>query len=100
MASNPARIVAVAGARPNFMKIAPLLREIESRPGIEAFLVHTGQHYDEAMSESFFKDLGIAKPDLNLEVGSGFSCRTDRLGSGQDGESSAPGRPGSTSGRG
>ncbi|MFL2936144.1 MAG: non-hydrolyzing UDP-N-acetylglucosamine 2-epimerase [Myxococcota bacterium] len=71
MASSPARIVAVAGARPNFMKIAPLLREIESRAGVEAFLVHTGQHYDEAMSESFFKDLRIAEPDLNLEVGSG-----------------------------
>ena len=65
------RILAVAGARPNFMKIAPLLREIEKRPGISAFLVHTGQHYDQAMSENFFKDLRIAKPDLNLEVGSG-----------------------------
>jgi len=65
------RILAVAGARPNFMKIAPLLREIERRPGTSAFLVHTGQHYDQAMSENFFKDLRIAKPDLNLGVGSG-----------------------------
>jgi len=70
-ASRPARIVAVAGARPNFMKIAPLLREVERRPGVEAFLVHTGQHYDEAMSKNFFKDLRIKEPDLNLEVGSG-----------------------------
>ena len=71
LASRPARIVAVAGARPNFMKIAPLLREVERRPGVEAFLVHTGQHYDEAMSKNFFKDLRIKQPDLNLEVGSG-----------------------------
>ena len=71
LASRPARIVAVAGARPNFMKIAPLLREVERRTGVEAFLVHTGQHYDEAMSKNFFKDLRIKEPDLNLEVGSG-----------------------------
>ncbi|MEE3326118.1 MAG: UDP-N-acetylglucosamine 2-epimerase (non-hydrolyzing) [Myxococcota bacterium] len=70
-ASRAVRIVAVAGARPNFMKIAPLLRDIENRPDVEAFLVHTGQHYDQAMSENFFKDLRIAKPDLNLGVGSG-----------------------------
>ena len=65
------RVVAVAGARPNFMKIAPLLREIESRSNVEAYLVHTGQHYDQAMSENFFSDLRIAQPNLNLEVGSG-----------------------------
>lgn len=64
-------VVAVAGARPNFMKIAPLLRELAARPGFEPFLVHTGQHYDAAMSESFFQDLGMAEPDLNLGVGSG-----------------------------
>ena len=51
------RVVAVAGARPNFMKIAPLLREIESLSNVEAYLVHTGQHYDQAMSENFFSDL-------------------------------------------
>lgn len=65
------RILAVAGARPNFMKIAPLLRELRTREGVEAFLVHTGQHYDAAMSESFFEELGIAPPDANLGVGSG-----------------------------
>ncbi|MCH2185327.1 UDP-N-acetylglucosamine 2-epimerase (non-hydrolyzing), partial [Myxococcota bacterium] len=53
------------------MKIAPLLREIGRRPAISVFLVHTGQHYDQAMSENFFRDLRIARPDLNLEVGSG-----------------------------
>ena len=65
------RVVAVAGARPNFMKIAPLLRELRSSGGFDVFLVHTGQHYDEAMSESFFRELGIPAPDLNLGVGSG-----------------------------
>jgi UDP-N-acetylglucosamine 2-epimerase (non-hydrolysing) len=65
------RIVAVAGARPNFMKIAPLLHEIRRRGTLEAFLVHTGQHYDAAMSDGFFRDLGIPEPDANLGVGSG-----------------------------
>lgn len=65
------RILAVAGARPNFMKIAPLVRELQSRRGFEVTLVHTGQHYDAAMSEQFFKDLGIPEPDVNLGVGSG-----------------------------
>jgi UDP-N-acetylglucosamine 2-epimerase (non-hydrolysing) len=53
------------------MKIAPLLRELGARPGFESFLVHTGQHYDAAMSEGFFRDLGIPEPDVNLGVGSG-----------------------------
>lgn len=65
------RVVVVAGARPNFMKIAPLLHEIERRGTLEAVLVHTGQHYDAAMSDGFFRDLGIRKPDANLGVGSG-----------------------------
>ena len=65
------RLVAVAGARPNFMKIAPLLRELEARGGFEVFLVHTGQHYDAVMSDGFFEDLGIRTPDRNLGVGSG-----------------------------
>ena len=71
-AHNPRiRVLAVAGARPNFIKIAPLLRELHSRDCFETTLVHTGQHYDAAMSESFFRDLGIPAPDINLEVGSG-----------------------------
>ncbi len=64
------RVLAVAGARPNFMKIAPLLRELHARPKFSTYLVHTGQHYDAAMSEDFFRDLGIPTPDINLEVGS------------------------------
>lgn len=69
---EPIRILAVAGARPNFMKIAPLMHEFARRPDrFEPILVHTGQHYDQAMSESFFRDLGIPEPDVNLGVGSG-----------------------------
>jgi UDP-N-acetylglucosamine 2-epimerase (non-hydrolysing) len=63
--------VLVAGARPNFMKVAPLLKELRSRDGLEASLVHTGQHYDAAMSQRFFSELGIPEPDVNLGVGSG-----------------------------
>ena len=66
------RLLAVAGARPNFMKIAPLMKILAARPDrFEPILVHTGQHYDQAMSESFFRDLGIPEPDVNLGVGSG-----------------------------
>jgi UDP-N-acetylglucosamine 2-epimerase (non-hydrolysing) len=65
------RILAVAGARPNFMKVAPLLREMHARARFEPVLVHTGQHYDDAMSGGFFRDLGIPEPDVNLGVGSG-----------------------------
>lgn len=65
------KILAVAGARPNFIKIAPLMRVLKATPGVETLLVHTGQHYDEKMSQLFFDELHIPKPDLNLEVGSG-----------------------------
>ena len=66
------RLLAVAGARPNFMKIAPLMKEFAKRSDrFEPILVHTGQHYDQAMSESFFRDLEIPEPDVNLGVGSG-----------------------------
>jgi UDP-N-acetylglucosamine 2-epimerase (non-hydrolysing) len=64
------KIVNVVGARPNFMKIAPLMAEMARYPEIRAVLVHTGQHYDEAMSRLFFQDLEIPAPDINLEVGS------------------------------
>lgn len=63
------KVLCVAGARPNFMKIAPVISALTARD-IAAPLVHTGQHYDEAMSASFFKDLGIPNPDVNLDVGS------------------------------
>ncbi len=66
------KILCVAGARPNFMKIAPLLRAFRARPDqFCARLVHTGQHYDEKLSKIFFEDLAIPRPDLELEVGSG-----------------------------
>ena len=65
------KFLLVAGARPNFMKIAPILRAMKGLNGLEPVLVHTGQHYDEAMSASFFRDLGIPEPDVYLEAGSG-----------------------------
>ena len=66
------KVLHVVGARPNFMKAAPVMRAMAARPGrFEQRLVHTGQHYDEAMSQVFFDELGIAPPDENLEVGSG-----------------------------
>jgi UDP-N-acetylglucosamine 2-epimerase (non-hydrolysing) len=61
----------VVGARPNFMKVAPVLAALAERPGVEQLLVHTGQHYDANMSAIFFQQLGIPEPDINLEVGSG-----------------------------
>ena len=71
MASDqPIRIISVAGARPNFMKIAPLARAFAARDALAPMLVHTGQHYDERMSRLFFEELGIPRPDVNLEVGS------------------------------
>jgi len=65
------KILCVAGARPNFMKIAPILRAFRATPSIEAKLVHTGQHYDAKLSKVFFEDLKIPKPEIELEVGSG-----------------------------
>jgi UDP-N-acetylglucosamine 2-epimerase (non-hydrolysing) len=64
------KIVNVVGARPNLMKMAPLMKAFAARPEIEALLVHTGQHYDANMSELFFRQLGLPEPDLNLGVGS------------------------------
>lgn len=66
------RIVNVVGARPNFIKIAPIMDAWRRlAPQVESLLVHTGQHYDEKMSDLFFRQLGIPRPDINLEVGSG-----------------------------
>ena len=61
----------VAAARPNFMKIAPLWHALEKRPWAGARVIHTGQHYDYAMSQVFFEELGLPKPYVNLGVGSG-----------------------------
>ncbi len=68
------KVLLVAGARPNFMKVAPVLRELV-RVGDECVLVHTGQHYDEGMSGAFFRDLGLPEPDFHLGVGSGSHAR-------------------------
>jgi UDP-N-acetylglucosamine 2-epimerase (non-hydrolysing) len=64
-------IVHVAGARPNFLKIGPVLEACRAEEGLSSRLVHTGQHYDERMSRLFFDELGLPRPDRNLEVGSG-----------------------------
>ncbi len=64
------KLILVAGARPNFMKIAPLMFELKKSDKFKPVLVHTGQHYDEKMSDLFFKQLGIPEPDINLGVGS------------------------------
>ena len=73
------KLIVVAGARPNFMKVGPFIKRVASynrslaagMPYVDAVLVHTGQHYDENMSEVFFRELGIPRPDINLGVGSG-----------------------------
>jgi len=65
------KIINVASARPNFMKVAPLLEEYKNHQDIEARLLHTGQHYDYEMSKIFFDELGIPEPDHHLGVGSG-----------------------------
>src|SRR3990170_7671774 len=72
-------IILVAGARPNFMKVAPVYHALDARKemvitegtDLHVSVVHTGQHYDENMSDVFFRDLGIPRPDRHLEVGSG-----------------------------
>jgi UDP-N-acetylglucosamine 2-epimerase (non-hydrolysing) len=65
------RIINIVGARPNLPKIAPLIREMQHHPEIEPILVHTGQHYDENLSNVFFRQMGIPDPHINLGVGSG-----------------------------
>lgn len=78
-ARRTGRVLLVAGARPNFMKIAPVLAELERR-AIPSVLVHTGQHYDPAMSDVFFDELAIRRPDHHLEVGSGsHAVQTARI---------------------
>ena len=69
--SADAPIICVVGARPNYMKIAPIMRAFAAhRPPLRTLLVHTGQHYDTSMNDRLFADLGLPRPDINLEVGS------------------------------
>ena len=66
------KVINVVGARPNFMKVAPIVAAMKKRPtGFQPLVVHTGQHYDSAMSDSFFQDLDLPQPDTHLGVGSG-----------------------------
>jgi UDP-N-acetylglucosamine 2-epimerase (non-hydrolysing) len=65
------KIISVVGARPNFIKIAPLNKEFMNYPQIRNYICHTGQHFDEKMSDIFFRELEISKPDFNLGIGSG-----------------------------
>jgi len=73
------KIILVVGARPNFMKIAPLMHAFEGNSRYEAVLVHTGQHYDNQMSGRFFEELNIPKPAINLEVGSASHAQQTAL---------------------
>ena len=77
----PLKVMHVVGARPNFMKVAPVMRALATRTDrFEQRLIHTGQHYDGAMSQVFFDELGIAPPDENLEVGSaGHAAQTAEI---------------------
>jgi len=67
---RPRTILSVVGARPNFMKLAPLARQLAARPTVKHVIVHTGQHYDAGMSDVFLRGLAIPRPDCNLAVGS------------------------------
>ena len=70
----------VAGARPNFMKLAPVVRALQLNAGIPFRIIHTGQHYDPAMTDVFFEELGIPRPHVYLEVGSGsHGAQTARI---------------------
>lgn len=69
-AHTPFHVVCIVGARPNFMKIAPLMRVFSGVDGLRATLIHTGQHYDDAMKSAFFSQLDIPEPDVDLGVGS------------------------------
>ena len=79
--TTTARIIhLIAGARPNFMKVAPIMRAILAYPDLECRLIHTGQHYDREMSDVFFDELGIPAPSVHLDVGSGsHAVQTARI---------------------
>src|ERR1700730_16224182 len=70
----------IVGARPNFVKVAPLMRALATRQGVRQTLVHTGQHYDRNMADIFSRELEIPEVDFNLEVGSGTHAeRTSQI---------------------
>ena len=70
----------VGGARPNFMKVAPLYHAFRKSQLFDVTLVHTGQHYDDRLAGSFFRDLGLPDPDISLNVGSGsHAAQTARI---------------------
>jgi len=71
MTQEPTKILTVVGTRSDLLKIAPLTAEIDRRPGVRSILVHTGQHYRSAMSDQFFREMGVGQPDFDLGVGSG-----------------------------
>ena len=74
------KLIHVVGARPNFMKVAPVHRAVKHTPRIRQLLVHTGQHYDINMSDIFFRQMGLPAPKINLEVGSGsHAVQTARI---------------------
>src|SRR5271167_2225458 len=69
------KVFHIVGARPNFMKVAPVMSALKSRKHVVQILVHTGQHYDANMSDVFFEQLGVPAPDVNLAVGSSSHAR-------------------------
>lgn len=71
MSHKPIKVLNVVGARPNFMKVAPVQAALQAHGGFQPMIVHTGQHYDEQMSDIFFRQLELPQPDLYLGIGSG-----------------------------
>jgi len=65
------KIINIVGARPNFMKIAPIMRQMKNDNVFDPILLHTGQHYDDRMSKTFFEALNIPEADINLGIGFG-----------------------------
>mgnify|MGYP002067107343 CR=1 FL=1 len=72
------KVLNVVGARPNMMKIAPIMRALAAEDGVQQKLLHTGQHYDVEMNDAFFTQLQIPPPDIELEVGSASHAARDK----------------------
>ena len=75
MGNSNKRLACIVGARPNFMKIAPILNAMKSHENLHPVLIHTGQHYDKNLSDIFFEELGISRPDVSLGIGSGSHAK-------------------------